>query len=127
MTDILTEAKYEQQCHESLQYKEITYIEMTAAGQHIKVLKIWLHRDIFRSFGATDSGILPPELRSLLETDSAPRFHRSVGKITAPMQIALQQILNCPYQGLTKRMYLEAKAIELLSFLIILYWDVCRK
>jgi AraC family transcriptional regulator, transcriptional activator of the genes for pyochelin and ferripyochelin receptors len=94
---------------------DIREIEITAAGQRAKIVKIWLHRDLFRSFGTMDLGSLPSELRSLLETDSAPRFHRSVGKITAPMQIALQQILNCPYQGLTKRMYLEAKALELLS------------
>ena len=29
--------------------------------------------------------------------------------------LALHQILNCPYQGLTKQLYLESKAIELLA------------
>ena len=34
------------------------------------------------------------------------------------MNALLQQILQCPYKGLTKRMYLESKAIELLALLI---------
>jgi AraC-like DNA-binding protein len=31
------------------------------------------------------------------------------------MQMVLQQILQCPFQGLTKQMYLESKAWELLA------------
>lgn len=35
--------------------------------------------------------------------------------ITPKMQIALQQILNCPYQGAIARMYLESKVWELMA------------
>ena len=31
------------------------------------------------------------------------------------MTIALQQILQCPYQGITKQLYLESKALELIT------------
>ena len=31
------------------------------------------------------------------------------------MQVVLQQVLYCPYQGLTKKMYLEGKALELMT------------
>ncbi|VEP17253.1 Regulatory protein PchR (fragment) [Hyella patelloides LEGE 07179] len=31
------------------------------------------------------------------------------------MHQVVQQILNCPYQGLTRRLYLESKAIELIA------------
>jgi AraC family transcriptional regulator, transcriptional activator of the genes for pyochelin and ferripyochelin receptors len=37
------------------------------------------------------------------------------GSITPAMQIALQQILNCPYQGAIARMYLEGKVWELMA------------
>lgn len=35
--------------------------------------------------------------------------------ITPAMTIALQQILQCPYQGITKQLYLESKALELIT------------
>lgn len=31
------------------------------------------------------------------------------------MQIALQHIIDCPYTGITKRIFLESKALELLT------------
>ncbi|MEM7062517.1 MAG: AraC family transcriptional regulator [Cyanobacteria bacterium P01_B01_bin.77] len=34
---------------------------------------------------------------------------------TPAMTIALNQILHCPYQGLTKRLYVESKALELIA------------
>jgi len=34
------------------------------------------------------------------------------------MQIALRQILHCPYQGFTRRIFLESKVLELLSLLL---------
>lgn len=35
--------------------------------------------------------------------------------MTPAMTIALQQILQCPYQGVTKQLYLESKALELIT------------
>lgn len=34
------------------------------------------------------------------------------------MQAVVQQILHCPYQGVTKRIYLQAKVFELLALQI---------
>jgi len=34
------------------------------------------------------------------------------------MQTALHQILHCPYQGLTKRIYLESKVWELMALVL---------
>ncbi|MEM9219343.1 MAG: AraC family transcriptional regulator [Cyanobacteria bacterium P01_F01_bin.150] len=36
-------------------------------------------------------------------------------KTTPAMMLALHQILNCPYRGLTKRFYLESKTLELIA------------
>ena len=41
--------------------------------------------------------------------------YSKIGKITPTMEIALNQIINCPYQGLTKRLYLESKTLELIA------------
>jgi AraC-like DNA-binding protein len=34
------------------------------------------------------------------------------------IQLVLKQILNCPYQGITKQLYLEGKVLELISLQI---------
>ncbi|MEM6518826.1 MAG: AraC family transcriptional regulator [Cyanobacteria bacterium P01_C01_bin.70] len=38
-----------------------------------------------------------------------------LGKTSPSMAIALQQILHCPYQGATRRLYLESKSLELIT------------
>ena len=43
------------------------------------------------------------------------RFHQPLGKISPAMIQVLQQILYCPYQGITQQLYLESKALELLA------------
>lgn len=55
---------------------------------------------------------LPAELQHLI--DGNYDLPSPVQVITSGMQQALQQMLNCPYQGSTKQMYLEAKSLELL-------------
>ena len=42
-------------------------------------------------------------------------FYFREGKTTASIQMVIQQILNCPYQGSIRRMYFESKAIELIT------------
>jgi AraC family transcriptional regulator, transcriptional activator of the genes for pyochelin and ferripyochelin receptors len=80
----------------------------------IYLIKICIDLDFFKSF---IDGLehLPKQLQPFLEKDSPPLFHRPVSKITLPMQIALQQILNVPYQGMIQKMYLEGKVLELLA------------
>lgn len=41
-----------------------------------------------------------------------PYYHQA---ITQPMRQVLRKILQCPYQGLMKRMYLESKAVKLIT------------
>jgi AraC-like DNA-binding protein len=62
-------------------------------------------------------GILPPALQPLLNrTDQFP--FATTARITPAIQVALQQILNCPYQGILKRRYLETKIWELLLLVV---------
>lgn len=58
--------------------------------------------------------ILPSELRRMLAHDETLPFS-PVRMITPVMHIALQQMLNCPYQGVIKQMYLESKSVEVLA------------
>lgn len=57
---------------------------------------------------------LPTELYRMLSGDESVPFS-PVRTITPAMHLALQQMLNCPYQGVLKQMYLESKSIEILA------------
>jgi AraC-like DNA-binding protein len=83
---------------------------------------IHLEPDLFRSFigvGADSREsnrfeLLSSDLRRIIEGDE-DAFLSPMQTITPAMQVALQQILNCPYQGIVKQMYLESKSLEVLA------------
>jgi AraC-like DNA-binding protein len=57
------------------------------------------------------------ELQPLVRPIEQELYTR-VAKLAPMMQNILWQILRCPYQGIAKRMYLEAKALELVSLAV---------
>ena len=80
---------------------------------------IWIevHRKIFRSFASSSEETLPKYLQHLFGSIDQG-IHRYFGDIQPLMATALQQILNCPYRGLIKRVYIESKVIELLALVL---------
>lgn len=96
----------------------IEEVEEYFANQQRQMVKLWFTCDFLESFSTNQIGALPDALQHLIQGNTLSCFYRPLGKITPAMQVALQQILNCPYQGLMKQMYLESKAIELLSLQI---------
>lgn len=58
--------------------------------------------------------VLPTELKRMLARDESLPFS-PVRTITPAMQLALQQMLDCPYHGVIKQMYLESKSVEVLA------------
>lgn len=50
-----------------------------------------------------------------VSADSRNGWYGHVGKITTMMLPVLEQITNCPLQGMTRRLYLEGKAVELIA------------
>jgi AraC family transcriptional regulator, transcriptional activator of the genes for pyochelin and ferripyochelin receptors len=96
----------------------IEEIEECFAHQPRQIVKLWFTFDFLESFCTSQMGALPDELHHLIQGNTQSRFYRPLGRITPAMQVALQQILNCPYQGWMKQMYLESKAIELLTLQI---------
>lgn len=76
-----------------------------------------VHPDAFRNFAGNLSGELIPELQHLIRRWDLLTYER-YGTQTPVMQVAVQQILQCPYQGVTKRMYLESKVWELVALII---------
>lgn len=93
---------------------EVRSIEHYPAEQPFKNLQVILSLDRLRSFGLVEDHSYPL-LRPLTQGKTPKSFHQSLKHITPAMQHVLQQILDCPYHGTIKRMYLESKAIELLA------------
>jgi AraC-like DNA-binding protein len=84
------------------------------AGERMLFVIVWVKPPAFQSFIGGEFDQIPADLRSTVDGSDKNLFNR-IGSMTASMKMTVHQILNCPYQGLIKRMYLEGKAIELIS------------
>ncbi|MEH2334335.1 hypothetical protein [Nostoc sp.] len=93
---------------------EVREIEKLMAGQDVNV-RIRLEPHLLRLLSMGQEAYLPSKLKPFLEIDTPPSFHQSLGKMTPAMQLALQQLLHCPFQGIMRRTYLEAKTLELIT------------
>ncbi|KAF3888091.1 MULTISPECIES: helix-turn-helix transcriptional regulator [Nostocales] len=86
-----------------------------ASGKQ-RILKVDIHLDspdLLNSFIASRCRQVSPDLKRLIEIPKQSCY--KIGMTNTAMQLALEQILNCPYQGLTKHIYLEAKCLELIA------------
>ncbi|MEH2299660.1 MAG: AraC family transcriptional regulator [Nostoc sp.] len=93
---------------------EVREIEKLMAGQDVNV-RIRLEPHLLRLLSMGQEAYLPSKLKPFLEIDTPPSFHQSLGKMTPAMQLALQQLLHCPFQGIMRRTYLEVKTLELIT------------
>lgn len=92
-------------------------VETCKVGAGQQILQVDIHLESasqFSSFIAGEFELLPWEPRQLIK-GSAQQPYDHIGTTTPAMQLALEQILNCPYQGLTKQIYLESKCLELIA------------
>jgi len=112
---IKNQAEYTEQCGQNYLafLPNIEEIEQSYQGEHQAVI-IEIPLALLRDF-VLELEQVPQQLKPLIETDRAPRFHQPVGKITPMMQTIIKQIWEHPYQGAIARMYLEAKVLELVS------------
>ncbi|MEM1256692.1 MAG: AraC family transcriptional regulator [Cyanobacteria bacterium P01_H01_bin.21] len=92
---------------------DITEIEEWPSHKPHHVVMLRAQTDYLRSF-SEGNPLLPSTLRQLFD-GKAQRFHQPLGRMTPMMSRALQQIIRVPYQGVMQRMYLESKALELLT------------
>lgn len=58
-------------------------------------------------------GQIPDDLYSVLEASSLNRFFKKSLNLTPTINLRLHEILNCRYQGSSRRFFLESKALEL--------------
>lgn len=77
-------------------------------------VNIHMEPDVLKAFFADPSGELPADLQFLIKNNDWQTCLAPTA-ITPTMQMALQQILHCPYEGITKKIYLQGKVFELLA------------
>lgn len=80
------------------------------AGEQVVRIRFGLELNAICQFA--ESFGLPQELQALTNGEFPSSFYRQ-GTITPEMRVILYQILQCPYQGGIKQMYLEGKVLEL--------------
>ncbi len=78
---------------------------------------VHIEPELFTTWLNQTPGSIPQELQHLIKKSPQTYYIRS-STTTGAMQTALQQILHCPFQGITKRMYLESKVWELMVLLV---------
>lgn len=84
--------------------------------QRIYFVNVHIEPELFSQWTSNFESIAPA-LRQLIRPPDRT-FYTHLGTTTAIMQTALHQILHCPYQGLTKQVYLESKVWELMALLL---------
>jgi AraC-like DNA-binding protein len=91
------------------------WIELQAQEKLLK-FDIHIEYSLFQSFITNQIDLLPVSLRDAIKNDDHRELdYLQIGSTTVQMQTVLRQILNCPYQGLTKQLYLEGKVLELMA------------
>ena len=58
---------------------------------------------------------MPADFQSIADGTEEKNYYRFC-TITPSMHMALHQIFNCPYHGLTRRLYLESRTLELIAY-----------
>ncbi|MEM9487117.1 MAG: AraC family transcriptional regulator [Cyanobacteria bacterium P01_F01_bin.116] len=84
------------------------------SGQTAQIVQIVVEPWLMGEFVQRNPINLPLPMREILQGDRS-RAYVHIGETNPAMQMALHQLWHCPYQGLTRLMYLEGKALELLA------------
>jgi len=87
------------------------------ANQRIAWMSVHLDPAVFCDWLQLSDDELPAPWRELVRP-ADQHYYERFGTPLASMQMVLQQIWHCPYQGLTRRLYLESKVWELMSLVL---------
>lgn len=80
----------------------------------IKILSLHISPDFLKTFIDSDYSGLPDEFIKIIEGQSSQSFIQN-NQISASMQVAVTQMFETKLKGAAKKMFLESKALELMS------------
>ena len=92
-------------------YPKVRGVVRLAGGERQLQIVIGISPSLLNTFLADQFDQIPADLRDIAEGSNENGYYHS-GRISSSMQVAIHGILNCPYHGAIKRIYLESKAIE---------------
>ncbi|MEM9809029.1 MAG: AraC family transcriptional regulator [Cyanobacteria bacterium P01_D01_bin.56] len=81
------------------------------AGQKATLVQVRVSSHLLEALESAS----PDSSQATLKQILAVGLNWQTCKTTPAMMLALHQILNCPYEGLTRRFYLESKTLELIA------------
>ena len=84
------------------------------ANQHLYHVHIQISPDLLKIFGMNQLDSLPSDIKGAIAGAEDSLLYRH-SKTTPTMQSILKQLIDCPYQGITRQFYLEGKILELLA------------
>ncbi|MBE9572001.1 MAG: helix-turn-helix transcriptional regulator [Proteobacteria bacterium] len=87
------------------------------AAQPVLTVGIFVDRPILNVLLKGGAKNIPYDFKKIMDGSSDNSYNR-IGSMTASMQMAVHQLLNCPYLGSLKQMYIESKAVEIITHLL---------
>ena len=110
----------EEECNFSPEQSHLSFVprlqgNFECSNQKMILCEIRITSDALSNLIDDQFEQVPLELRQIAFGTYQGAYFKT-GKTTRLMQTTAAQIFNCPYQGLTKRLYLESKVIELIAF-----------
>jgi AraC-like DNA-binding protein len=95
------------QCMPGMMSQQLAQVPRVAVDIHLEPAQ-------FQAMVGHHHDSLSPEVQRLVAGNETLLFSRK-RSITPAMQLALQQILKCPFQGVIKQLHLESKCLELIA------------
>ncbi|YAF96100.1 MAG: helix-turn-helix domain-containing protein [Nodularia sp. CChRGM 3473] len=86
-----------------------------SVGQRNIFVTIYIEPALLSTFLNSQFEQFPEQLQQIICGKKLSLYFQTY-QMTSGMKVAARQILNCPYQGTIKRLYLESKVIELIAF-----------
>ncbi len=83
----------------------------------VRIISLHIAPAFLKEFIDNDFKFLPEELKNFLAGNIKNSFIYE-GTITPDMFIAINQIIDCNFKGMARKMYLESKALELMTLQI---------
>ncbi len=80
----------------------------------IRCVSLTLYPDVFASCFEEHLKLMPPLIHKML-ADNADSGYLYQSAITPAMREVMHLIIGCPFQGITRKLFFESKALELLS------------
>jgi len=85
------------------------------AGKRTTLITVLVEPENFLDIIADDIDQIPRSLHGLIDMKSELVYHQ-ISDQPPEVSSALNQILTCPYKGLTRRLFLESKTLELIAY-----------